>query len=155
MTAPDYLTPIKQYFHFLFEEHDFAVTTTDYDAEHFGNWIVTLSSPCFRIMLIQDRGSVLLNIGSHASSAEPASKGWFGFSYVLEYMTDGKKIWEPSSGSLEPQLKELSQLLRPYVGRICNIFEAEHFPVHKKRLDQIIEHRWKLQFPNLSIKKLG
>ncbi|MGA7193324.1 MAG: hypothetical protein WBW94_06800 [Anaerolineales bacterium] len=130
-----YIDTIEVHFNFLFE-HGFRIVHTFYDAEHFGNWVVVLSSQEFSFSFIQDRSYISMGIGSIRKRFEFKKLSWLSLEALIYFLTDEKEYIRPYNGDhrdYSKQLQELAEITRKYYDQITNFmmnrFDIDYYTV--------------------------
>jgi hypothetical protein len=119
---------IKKYFKYLFQ-HGFIVTTKNHQPEHMGFWELVLLSDDCAIKIYDDRGEILISIGTSTSD------NWVGLSNVIFYITNGKEFIGNFEGEIrekDEQLIRLARILENHIEKISTVFKD--FEKHKSAL---------------------
>ena len=132
---------IRKYFDFLFKD-DFEITSTKYDYQNFGNWIIALQSRNEIVRFYQDRGEIYALIGPPwASRSLDDSQHFFDLRIIVSFLEDSESIKIGNTGKLNNQLESLAKIFLNYYTRITSIFNDESFPQVEEKLKI---HRQKL-----------
>ncbi|MBN2004447.1 MAG: hypothetical protein JXA21_13915 [Anaerolineae bacterium] len=121
MGREHFIKQIESDFEYLVNEYGFSVVETRYSPEYFDNMLVRFQSPEVDIVIVVDKGQVLINVVPY--NALP--KQSFDLRSVVEFLTPS--INEPvyifpsgriSDDSINQQIVRTSRILRQYCSSI-------------------------------------
>lgn len=129
---------VQNGFSYLFNEYGYQVAAYSL-FDNSGNWLVILQSVCCgRMLVLQDRGEVIVALGPQAETTEGP---WFDLAVVLEYLSQGQQMLERSLGDPDRQISRLAGELRPYMRQVSTLFVGPAFESARADLDFIGERR--------------
>lgn len=131
---------ISKHFRYLFNDYGFNVISETH-FESFGNWVVVLASDDFRIRLFEDRGEVTISVGPLWSPPGWQAGPWYDLTFTIEFLTQGKDLFEYEGGKTEQQLERLAGVLRAYCDQIHELFQEEVFRQKQEELELLVEQR--------------
>ena len=122
---------IRHYFSFLFDR-GYKIVNSFYDAQNFGNWIITLEALECIIEITNDRDELLITF---ASIQERNNS--IGLKPMIYFLTQGENFIGPYKGNLswgkKKQYQQLANLLEKYIDQIEPYFRND-FRKHKANL---------------------
>lgn len=141
---------IQKFFNYLFTKFKFHIVNIR-KYKHFGNWVVLLYSPDFRIRIYCDRGEITLAIGPDWLPQNWEAGPWFDLAVVLEFLTQQQYDLRMTikEATENEQIMILSEYLENHIDQIRTIFSKKNFDKHKKRLNKIHEKKEALFWPEL------
>jgi hypothetical protein len=150
MSENDIDNSIQREFNYLFTKFDFHVVYIR-RFKHFGNWVVLLYSPDFRIRIYCDRGEVTLAIGPDWLPQNWEAGPWFDLAIVLEFITQQQYDLRMTikEATENEQIMILSEYLENHIDQIKVIFSEQIFKKQQKRLNQLHEKKEALFWPEL------
>lgn len=138
-TMNEIVEVIEEKFNFLFNE-GFSISGKAFYESEFGNWIVALESPRFKIRFRRDRNDLFMSIGPvWAQSDIRDFKHFFDLEVVLVYLS-GDRSYYPviaKGREIKDALEGLSKLTRLYFKPITNLFEGDEFNEKEKELHKL------------------
>jgi hypothetical protein len=141
VTIPDIIGRINAEFTYLFDVYDYRVIAHRLFANQ-SNWIVVLQSPsCGRLLLMQDRGEIIVALGPNGDSTHATAVPWFDLGVVVEYLSAGADQVDSVSGHPDHQLAQLAGTLLPYMEQVLDLFGKGHFELVRGQLDRIGSRR--------------
>lgn len=116
----DYLEYVKASFDFLFNNSETIVCDQVYDPDHFGNWLVTISTKLIVIKIVNDRGGITIEVRSVDESRE-----WLDLRILINFLVGIDIVYVYPHGDINEQLFRnqltyLADVLKKYWGEISN-----------------------------------
>ena len=136
---------INRYFKFLFDR-GFKFSDSFYDAQYFGNWMVSLESSKCIIEISSDRNELFV---AFASIKE--RKSTIGLKPMIYFLSQGQNVIGPYEGNLfwgkKKQYQRLASLLEEYIDQITLYFgndfqkyKEEMISAGKKYVDLLLKN---------------
>lgn len=139
--AADIIAQVAAPFHFLFDQYGYRTIAYRLFAND-GNWIVVLESPsCGRLLVLRDRGEIILALGPHGSPVSATDGRWFDIAVVVEYLSRGRHMLEAQVDGQEIELARLAGILQPYMEQVRELFAAPDLGDAQEELDRIGQRR--------------
>mgnify|MGYP000219498111 CR=1 FL=1 len=118
MTQYIFTEQAKQHFHYLIDDYGFSVVDERYEPEAFGNSLIQFRSSAIDIMVVLDRGQVLIDVSPYPR----LSNYQFGLATVVKFLAPEAnepvyifpETWEDYDDMIEWQLTRLARMLRQY-----------------------------------------
>ncbi len=118
MTQYIFTEQAKQHFHYLIDDYGFSVVDERYEPEAFGNSLIQFRSSAIDIMVVLDRGQVLIDVSPYPRP----SNYQFSLATVVKFLAPEAnepayifpETWEDYDDMIEWQLTRLARVLRQY-----------------------------------------
>ncbi len=141
MAELEIVARVQRNFGFLFRRFGYRVIAAT-AFKNDGNWLVVLeSASCGRLLVMQDRGEIIVALGPLGPSTNATAVPWFDLPVVVEYLSQGEDRPESPPGDSDEQLASLAGTLDPYMEHICGLFTTTAFDGAKPDLDRIGSRR--------------
>lgn len=109
---------IKKHFHYLIDDYGFSVIDERYDHEAFGNSLVQFRSSTTDVVVVLDKGQVLIDISPYPEIPNYR----FGLATVVEFLSPDAdepayifpEKWDNYYGMIDWQVTRLTRVLRQY-----------------------------------------
>jgi hypothetical protein len=116
MTQYRFTEQARRRFHYLIDDYGFSVVDERYDPDAFGNSLVRFRSSAVDVVLVLDRGQVLIDINPYPMIEDYQ----FGLPSVVEFLAAeaGEPVyvfpetWENYYDMIDSQLERLARVLR-------------------------------------------
>jgi hypothetical protein len=118
MTQFTFTENVKKHFQYLIDDYGFSVVDEQLNSEAFGNSLIRFESSSTDIMIVLDRGQVIIDIGPY-----PATPNYqFSMASMMEFLTPEAEepayvfpeTWENYDEMIEWQVRRLARVLRQY-----------------------------------------
>ena len=138
MQETEVIRRVETRFAFLVNKYKYHAIACSLFA-NFDNWIVVLESvQGGRMLVMQDRGEIIVALGPHGPSSSATAVPWFDLGVVLEYLSHGKLMLGEIPGDPDQQMSWLAVEIHPYMDQICDLFgSANAFAEARADLDRI------------------
>ncbi len=135
--AADIIEQVTAPFHFLLDEYGYRTIACRLFAND-GNWIVVLeSASCGRLLVLRDRGEIIVALGPHGSPVSATDGRLFDIAVVVEYLSRGRHMLEAQVDGQEIELARLAGILQPYMEQVRELFAAPDLGDAELELDRI------------------
>jgi hypothetical protein len=110
---------VRQHFHYLVDDLGFSVMEESHDPEAFGNSLVRFRRHAVDVLVVLDRGQVLVDIRPRRAGL---SSSQFGLASLVRFLAPESEepayvfpeSWDAYHEMVEWQLKRLARVLRQY-----------------------------------------
>lgn len=122
MTQYKFIEQTKRHFRYLIDDYSFSVVDEEYDPEAFGNSLVRFRSSTADVVLVLDRGQVLIDINPYPMMQDCQ----FGLPSVVKFLAPEvsepayifPETWENYNDMIDSQLERLARVLRQYCSSV-------------------------------------
>ena len=141
MLEAEIIEQVASPFGFLFEQYGYRAIACRLFAND-GNWIVVLESPsCGRLLVLRDRGEIIVALSPHGSPEIATDGRWFDIAVVVEYLSRGQHMLEAQLDGQERELARLAGILQPYMEQVRELFALPDLGGAQDELDRIGQRR--------------